>query len=101
MALLRGAPSSSAAIISKMHFIRFSLAPLHTPQRPLAMRGEPLASVVETHSDLVGLSVELALNHPLVGALVEFMRGIQEILGVEIRAPVHGKCIGGAEVHGR
>src|SRR5258708_26672217 len=61
---------------------------------------EIAASIVEARSEQIGLFVEFALNHPLERPLIELMRRIEQILYVEIRGPVFGERVGGAEIHG-
>src|ERR1700681_317526 len=66
-------------------------------------RGEVLRArylVIEAHSDLVSLEVELTLNHPLGRAYIECMRCIEEVFGVEVQNPVLRQRVGRAEIHG-
>src|ERR1700737_3863648 len=58
-------------------------------------------SIVKAHSQLIGLSVEFALNRSIGRPLIEPMRRIEQILHIEIPSPVPGNCVRRAEIHGR
>src|ERR1700730_13925845 len=64
------------------------------------MRRYVPASVVEAHAHLVRLSVELTLNHPLERPLIELVRRVEQVLGIEVAGPVLRERVGAAEIHG-
>src|SRR5882762_2025225 len=80
--------------------LRSSVRSGQTMARPV-LTGLADASIVEPHAHLVRLPVEFALNHPLERSLVELVRRVEQVLGIEVGGPMLRERIGTAKIHGR